>query len=167
MLACETLTAPSDFMIRPFGALICCNSARFSGPTSSARQNRAHLKAPAGSLLVLREGKMEKSFRNFQQKASLSVNREGQELVSLLLEIDVVYGSSSVLMLHSVFCPPPGVAEADLRSLSARSVFYDALFCPCPHYCNSLNWTAMSWNNWRRSLDSHVHGRACGSNPAL
>lgn len=107
MLACETLTAPSDFMIRPFGALICCNSARFSGPTSSARQNRAHLKAPAGSLLVLREGKMEKSFRNFQQKASLSVNREGQELVSLLLEIDVVYGSSSVLMLHSVFCPPP------------------------------------------------------------
>lgn len=64
----------------------------------------------------------------------------------------------------NVFClafafPPLEFAEANLRPLSAQSVFYDAPLCPCPHYCNSVNWTAMSWNNRRNeSLDSHVEG---------
>lgn len=64
----------------------------------------SNLKAPAGSLLILREGKMEKSFRNFQQKASLSVNKQGRtrippllalKLVSLLLEINVVWKTAA------------------------------------------------------------------------
>lgn len=63
---------------------------------------------------------MEKSFRNFQQKASLSVNTQGRtrippllalELVSLLLEINVVYGKqqryNASLCLPSCLRTPP------------------------------------------------------------
>lgn len=136
MLAYEKANCIIRFKIWPFRALICCNfspnPACFSGPTSSARQKRARLKAPAGSLLISREGKMKSPLGVFNKKASLSVNKQGRtrippllalKLVSLLLEINVVYGKQQRFNASLCLLSSPRVRRSESSFIISRLCF--------------------------------------------